>query len=69
MFDARAFALATSDVAFFSLPPVRPSRPARRPRGGSSMGRGLMRAIRLELQRASEGPGQTFLPRITNYPY
>ena len=69
MFEARAFALATSDVAFFSLPPVRPSRSTRRPQGGNSVGRGLMRGIRRALERASEEPGQTFLPRITNYPY
>jgi hypothetical protein len=69
MIDARAFALATSDVAFFSLPPGRPSRSTRRPEGGNSVGRGLIRAIRRELERATEGPGQTYLPRITNYPY
>jgi hypothetical protein len=65
MLDARAFALATSDVAFFSLPPVRPSRSTRRP----NPVRGLIGAIRRELERATEGPGQTVLPRITNYPY
>jgi hypothetical protein len=69
MLDARALALAASDVAFFSLPPVRPSRPARGPEGTRGGARGLLRAIRHELARAVEEPGQTILPRITNYPY
>jgi hypothetical protein len=68
MLDARALALATSDVAFFSLPPVRPSRSARRPGRAKGGARGLLRAIRRELERAAE-PGQPVLPRITNYPY
>jgi hypothetical protein len=69
MLDARALALATSDVAFFSLPPVRPSRSTRKPEGTRGGARGLIRAIRRELARAVEGSGQTVLPRITNYPY
>jgi hypothetical protein len=75
MLDARALALATSDVAFFSLPPVRPSRSTRKPEGTRGGARGLIRAIRAirairrELARAVEGSGQTVLPRITNYPY
>jgi hypothetical protein len=70
MLDARALALATSDVAFFSLPPARPSRSTRKqPEGTRGGARGLIRAIRRELARAVEGSGQTVLPRITNYPY
>jgi len=68
MLDARAAALITSDVAFFSLPPLRPSRPARkRNRGG--LARSLIRAIGREMDRASEGTGAVVLPRIANYPY
>jgi hypothetical protein len=69
MFDARAAALATSDFAFFPLPPHRPSRSARRPEGGRGGAFSLIRAIRRELARATEEPGLTVLPRITNYPY
>ena len=69
MLDARAAALATSDVAFFSLPPLRPSRPARKRNRGDGMARSLIRAIGRELHRASEGAGAVVLPRIANYPY
>jgi hypothetical protein len=69
MFDARAAALATSDFAFFPLPPHRPSRSARRLEGGRGAAYSLIRAIRRELARATDEPGLAFLPRITNYPY
>ncbi|MBA2634328.1 MAG: hypothetical protein H0U86_15245 [Chloroflexi bacterium] len=69
MLDARAAALATSDVAFFSMPPRRPSRSGRRPGAGRATARRLVRAIRRELARAAEEAGTPGLPRITRYPY
>jgi hypothetical protein len=69
MLDARAAALITSDVAFFSLPPLRPSRPARKRNRGDGLARSLIRAIGRELNRATEGTGAVVLPRIANYPY
>lgn len=69
MLDARAAALATSDVTFFSLPPLRPPRSARRRDGDNGVARNLIRAIRRELERAAEADGVTVIPRVTNYPY
>ena len=69
MLDARAGSLVTSDFAFFALPPNRPSRSTRRTDRGASAARKLMRAIRHELVRATDEPGITVLPRISNYPY
>ena len=68
MYDARAFALATNDFAFFALPPDRPSRSDRRPEGGKGAARRVIGAIRRELARATDD-GAIVLPRITNYPY
>lgn len=69
MFDTRAGALVTSDFAFFALPPNRPPRSTRRTNREPGAARKLFRAIGRELRRASEEPGLTGLPRLTNYPY
>jgi len=69
MVDPRAAVLATSDVAFFALPPNRPSRSTRRTDGGKGAAQRLIRAIGRELARATEEPGTAWLPRLTRYPY
>ncbi len=69
MLDARAGALVTSDFAFFALPPNRPPRSNRRTDGGTSAAHSLIRAIRRELSRATDEPGMSLFPRISNYPY
>lgn len=69
MYDARALALGTNDFAFFALPPDRPSRSDRRPKGGKSAAHRVIGAIRRELARAANEAGPIVLPRITNYPY
>lgn len=68
MLGARAMALATSDVAFFT-PPNHPRRSERKP-GSAGVVRTLVRAIRRELERATgETETTDWMPRITNYPY
>ena len=54
MLDARAAALATTDFAFFALPPNRPSRSARRTEGEPGGARKLIRAIGRELTETLE---------------
>jgi hypothetical protein len=68
MLDARAMALITSDVAFFT-PPNRPRRSERTP-GRVGVVRTLVRAIRRELERATRTTESgNWMPRLTNYPY
>lgn len=68
MTAAGAFALGLSDVAFYSPPPNRPSRPERRTEreGGLTT---LIRTVRRELAQAAESTNSSWMPRTTNYPY
>ena len=68
MTATRAMALGLSDFAFFSPPPNRPSRSARRS-GRAGIVTSLLRAIRHELAHAAEAPITDWMPKLTNYPY
>lgn len=67
MFATGAFALVLTDAAFGMPPPIRPQRPARRPRPGAGIA-GAIRHLRTQLARGmADGSG---LPPVTrNYPY
>lgn len=65
---AGAFALRMTDVAFFTPPPNRPSRPERRTEGDGVIS-ALLHTIRRELAHAVETTDTEWMPRVTNYPY
>ena len=70
MFVLGALALtAATDVAFFSPPPHRSNRPARRSEGDGGVIRNLIRSIRRALADATEEPTDGWLPHIRDYPY
>jgi hypothetical protein len=64
-----ALALTSADVAFFSPPPHRPGRPARRTRGGRRTARTLLRAFRHELALALDDSSRDPIRVSTRYPY
>jgi hypothetical protein len=70
MFVLGALALsAAADVAFFSPPPHRSTRPARRSEGDRGVIRNLIRSIRRALAEATEEPSDGWLPQFRDYPY
>ncbi|MGH2383304.1 MAG: hypothetical protein ACRDG7_19075 [Candidatus Limnocylindria bacterium] len=64
MSTAGAHALSITDVAFFTPPPNRPSRPERRT-GGDGVVTTLLRTIRRELAHAAETTDTEGMPRVT----
>lgn len=61
---------AAADGSFFTTPPHRSGRPARRHNGDLRDGlRNLMHSIRRALADATEEPTQGWLPTIRDYPY
>ena len=68
MTAAGALALSMTDVAFFTPPPNRPSRPERRTEGDGVV-TALLHTIRRELAQAAEATNTEWMPRVTSYPY
>ena len=64
MSTAGAYALSITDVAFFTPPPNRPSRPGRR-NGRDGVVTALLRTIRREVSHAAETTDNQGMPRIT----
>ena len=68
MLAAGALAFAV-DVAFFSPPPHRPERPERRTKGAVDTARNVIRAVRRELDLATDD-SVSRLPQVgARYPY
>jgi hypothetical protein len=66
-----AFALANAvDVAFFTPPPGRPSRPERGRASADGGVIGLVRSLRQAIAIAVEEPAAPWMPSVSrNYPY
>jgi hypothetical protein len=65
-----AFALATAiDVAFFTPPPHRSSRPDRSQPETAGLATTVLQTIRRALTDAAREPEAPWLPELRNYPY